>query len=156
MRTFKDSNGREWNIGATIGCMNRVKALAGVDLVAMTDGDPPLLTRLSTDIMLLCNVIFAMVKPDADKAGITDEQFGAALGGEAITQAHDAFWSEMLDFFQSLRRPDVARAVEKQRELVKKAVALVEAKTARIDVELIGNTQGALMDAELQKLGLSA
>jgi len=48
-------------------------------------GDPPLLTRLGTDVILLCDVIFASVKPQADQHGVSDEQFRAA----DITIVHD-------------------------------------------------------------------
>ncbi|MBU0717313.1 MAG: hypothetical protein KJ749_03615, partial [Planctomycetes bacterium] len=59
-----------------------VKGLLDVNLLELEAGDPPLLTRLGTDVILLCDVIFALVKPQADTSGVTDEQFGAALGGE--------------------------------------------------------------------------
>ena len=80
MKTFTDSAGRTWTVSLTIDAAKRVKGLLDVNLLELEAGDPPLLTKLGTDVILLCDVIFALVKPQADAAGVSDEQFGAALG----------------------------------------------------------------------------
>ena len=67
MKTFTDSSGRTWTIAVTVDAIKRVEGLIkGVNLANLTSGDPPLLTRLETDVVLLCDVIFALVKPQAD------------------------------------------------------------------------------------------
>ncbi|MBW7905464.1 MAG: hypothetical protein LC135_03120 [Phycisphaerae bacterium] len=106
-----------------------------MNLANLTHGDPPLLTRLETDIVLLCDVIFALVKPQADQLGVSDEEFGKAMGGDAIMAAHDAFWEELNGFFRQLRRTDTARAIEKQAALVKATVAAIEQRVETLDVE---------------------
>ena len=130
MKTFTDSQGREWQIAITVGSIKQVRDLLDVNLAELTDGDPPLLTRLEIDIVLLCDVIYALVKPQADESGVTDEQFGAALGGEAIRAAHDAFWEELADFFRSLSHTDQARAIDKQLQLV---AAVTDKAVQKID-----------------------
>lgn len=135
MKTFCDSQGRTWSLSITIDAIKRVQGLTGENLARLLDGNPPLLSRLESDIELLCNCVYALVKPSADQQQITDQQFGAALGGEAITAAHDAFWEELADFFRSLRRSEVARAIAKQTALVAAAVKAVDAKIDAIDVE---------------------
>ena len=135
MRTFTDSQGREWQIAITVGSIKRVQDLLDVNLAEITSplrdsGGPPLLTRLEIDIVLLCDVIYTLVKPQADEAGITDEQFGATLGGEAIRAAHDAFWEELADFFRSLSHTDQAKAIDKQLQLV---AAVTDKAVQKID-----------------------
>ncbi|MFO7958999.1 MAG: hypothetical protein R6X33_18085, partial [Candidatus Brocadiia bacterium] len=75
MHTFTDNEDRTWTLKLTLGSAERVKALVGVDLLEpclpgeAREGDaddPPLLTRLGTEVALLCDVIFALVKPQAD------------------------------------------------------------------------------------------
>ena len=137
MKTFTDSAGRTWTLTITVDAIKRVQSLLGVNLANVTEGDPPLLTRLETDIVLLCDVIYAVVKPQADQQNVTDEQFGQALGGDAILAAHDAFWSALADFFRSLRRSDQVRAIEKQTALVHAAVDAADKRIEALDVDKI-------------------
>ncbi|HEV57106.1 MAG TPA: hypothetical protein ENN87_06360 [Phycisphaerales bacterium] len=135
MRTFADNAGRTWTITLTIDAAKRVKRLLDVNLLELEAGDPPLLTRLGTDVILLCDVIYVLIKPQADAAGLTDEQFGAALGGEAILAAQTAFYEELVDFFRKLGRTDLARAVDAQRRLIDLAVARIETRIETLDLE---------------------
>ncbi|MEX2670927.1 MAG: hypothetical protein WD294_02330 [Phycisphaeraceae bacterium] len=140
MTTFTDNAGRTWTLSITVDAIKRVQSLLGVNLANVTappqeggEGEP-LLTRLETDLVLLCDVIYAIVKPQADQQGISDEQFGQALGGDAILAAHDAFWSALADFFRSLRRSDQVRAIEKQTALVHAAVEAADKRIDALDV----------------------
>lgn len=143
MKTFCDSQGRTWSLAITIDAIKRVQGLCGVNLARLLEGDPPLLTRLETDLELLCNVVYALVKPHADELGVSDSQFGAALGGEAIIAAHDAFWSELADFFRSLRRSELVKAIQKQQAMVTAAVRAADQKIEALDVEaLLGSIPG--------------
>ena len=135
MKTFTDNAGRAWTVSLTIDAAKRVKGLLDVNLLELEAGDPPLLTRLGTDVILLCDVIFALVKPQADAAGVTDEQFGAALGGEVILAAQTAFYEELVDFFRKLGRTDLAKAVDAQRRMIDLAVRRIETRIDRLDLE---------------------
>lgn len=133
MRSFTDNAGRTWTVALNIGAVKRVKGLLSVDLLAMLKGDPPLITQLGTDVVLLCDVIFAILKPQADEAGVTDEQFGAALSGDAILSARRAFYEELADFFLHMGRPDVARALEMQDAMIVASVAEAQRRVEAID-----------------------
>ena len=135
MKTFTDSAGRTWTLSLTIDAAKRVKGLLNVNLLEPEAGDPPLLTRLGTDVILLCDVVFALVKPQADAAGVTDEQFAAALGGEVILAAQTAFYEELVDFFRKLGRTDLAKAVDAQRRMIDLAVRRIETRIDRLDLE---------------------
>lgn len=131
MRTFADTTGRAWQLALTIGAVKRVQGLLpGVNLADLTAGDPPLITRLDTDPIFLADVVYALVKPQADTAGLTDEQFAALMGGDALNAAREALKGELVDFFRSLRRPDVVQALEKQEMVLG---AAIRAASARID-----------------------
>jgi hypothetical protein len=133
MKTFADSTGRTWQISLTVDAIKRVKNLLQIDLTEPLLGQPPLMTRLALDVLLLCDVLYVLVKPQADAAGVSDEAFGASLGGEAITGAHDALMEVWTDFFQNLRRTHLVTAIRKQTDLVKAAVAAGEQRMERLD-----------------------
>jgi len=133
MHAFRDTAGRTWQLSVTFGSAKRVKALLGINLLELEGGDPPLLTRLGTDVMLLCDVIFALIKPQADALGVSDEQWAEAMGGDAILAAQTALYEELTDFFQSRGRRDVATAIEKQRRLVDVAVRVAESRIEALD-----------------------
>ena len=133
MHAFKDAAGKDWLVEINVGAIKRVRALVAVDLLALEDGAPPLLTRLGMDVVLLCDVVFALIEPQAKAAGVTDEQFGASLGGEAILHAHAAFYQELTGFFRSLQRPDLVMAIAKQAEMIGLAVRTVEQRLTIID-----------------------
>lgn len=134
MHSFLDNARRPWAIEITIGSIGRVDALLGVNLARLMEGEPPLLTRLDTDIALLCDVLYALVKPEADAREVTDEQFAASLGGDAIAAARAAFWEALTSFFQSLHRHDVVKAIQTQNLLVAAGVKAATAKMEQIDL----------------------
>jgi len=135
MKTFTDNAGRTWTVSLTIDAAKRVKGLLNVNLLEPEAGDPPLLTRLGTDVILLCDVVFALIKPQADAAGVTDEQFAAALGGDVILAAQTAFYEELVDFFRKLGRTDLAKAVDAQQRMIDLAVRQIETRIDRLDLE---------------------
>ena len=135
MTSFRDTAGRTWQISLTIDALKRVKSLLQIDLTEPLQGEPPLMTRLAIDVLLLCDVLFAIIKPQADAAGVSDEVFGASLGGEAILAAQEALTQEWLDFFQNLRRTHLVTAIQKQRDLVRAIVAAGEQRLAQIQPE---------------------
>jgi hypothetical protein len=135
MKKFTDSAGREWAVSITIGAVKRLKGLLDVDLMNLQEGDPPLLARLGTDAILLCDTIFVLVKPQADKLGVSDVEFGESLGGDVILAAQTAFWEELQSFFQKLGRTDLARAVAAQARLIEKAVSLATARIESLNPE---------------------
>ena len=57
MKAFEDAKGRRWELSLTIGSAKRVLEKLGVNLLEPEGGEPPLLTRLGADAMLLCDVL---------------------------------------------------------------------------------------------------
>ena len=91
MKAFTDSAGKTWTVCMTIDSVKRVRDLLNVNLVEPEAGDPPLLTRLGTDEILLCDVVFCLIKPQADVLGVTDEDFAvpwAAMRSSQLKQPY--------------------------------------------------------------------
>ena len=129
MRQFKDNAGRTWTIAVNVDSIKRVKALVKDD-----DGDPVnllaavegrLLEKLVESPILLCDVVYALCKPDADTLNVTDEDFGRAMAGEAIDGATAALLEDLSDFFPASKRPMLQTAVRKLAQL--QQIALDEA-----------------------------
>ena len=119
MQTFKDAAGREWLLEITVAQMRRVKAAIDVDLCRQDEGEPALCIRLDTDPVFLFSVLWALVKAQADKYGITEEQFCEAFPAEAAGAAVRAFWQELEGFFQSVR-PATAELIAGVRTMLRK------------------------------------
>ena len=135
MKVFTDNAGKTWSVCMTIDSVKRVRDLMGVNLVEPEAGEPPLLTRLGTDEILLCDVVFCLIKPQADACGVTDEDFGRALGGDAILAAQTALYEELIDFFLKRGRPDRAKAVAAQKKMIEMAIERVKMKLESMDPE---------------------
>ena len=135
MKSFKDEKGRCWDLTINIGTVKKVQGLLDVNLLELEKGEPVLLTRLGTDLMLLVDIIYVLCKAQADQRDISDEDFGLALNGEAICQAQEAFYEELVLFFQGLGRGDLALAIKTQLELIQKAVKVIEVKIKSLDID---------------------
>ena len=127
MKTFKDNAGRVWTIAINVATLKRVKGLIKVDLLEVLEGK--LIERLMADPVLLVDVVYAVCKPEADAAGVTDEQFGQAMAGDAIELATTALLEELIDFFPSRRDRERAKKVLAMAwNMVDKAQNLMDAK----------------------------
>jgi len=127
MHVFRDAAGREWSLTISIATVKRIKALAGVNIVEEIS-NARLLERLCVDPVLLCDILYAICKPDADRLGVTDEQFGQALAGDAIEAATNAMLQELVDFFPTRRRAVLKKALAAAAEMDEAQLAAVEKK----------------------------
>ena len=135
MRQFTDAKGTSWEVRVTAGTIKRVQDLLGVDLGKLLDGKPPLLTRIHTDIIFLVDLIYVVVKPQADQRQVSDVQFAELLEGDALLAAHDALLEELADFFQKLRQTHLATAIQKQASIVAEAIRRADDVIQRIELE---------------------
>lgn len=135
MRTFRDTVGRSWNLALNVYAVKKVRDLLKVDLLDLgLDAGKPgegLLYRMIADPILLVDVLFVTCKDQADKIGVTDEQFAQAMAGDVIDVATKAFLEELADFTPSPRDRSRARKVmEATWTMIDKAQDLLDAKAA--------------------------
>lgn len=116
MKEFKDEEGRPWQLKVNVASIKRVKDLTGIDLLDSVEGE--VMQRLVANPIDLCDVLFALVKPQADDKGISDVQFGEGMAGEAIDHATVAFLEELTDFFPEPRRSLLKKAVQKINQMM--------------------------------------
>lgn len=127
MKTFKDSAGREWSISVNVAAVKRVRTLAGVDLLGLLDPSSGTAEKLS-DPVTLGDVLYAAVQPQAERLGVTDEQFGESLAGDAIHDATQALIDEIVDFSPNPRgRAAMQKVRDAARVVTDRALTMIEA-----------------------------
>ena len=146
MKTFTDAAGRTWSIALTLGTAMYVKTKLDIDLLQPEVGEPPLLTRLGTDEMLLGEVLCALLESQFETHNVTDIDVRNAFDGKTLLAAQKAFYEELTDFFRSRGRMDRAKAVAAQATLIDKATAAVEGKIDTMDLDRLidGALSGSL------------
>ena len=112
-----------------VAAIKRVRGLTQVNLLEIIEGT--LIEKLVRDPVLLCDVIYAICKPQADERQppVTDEEVGRAMAGDAIEHATAALLEELVSFCPSPRdRKNLGRVLEATRKVMDKARDAVEAK----------------------------
>lgn len=127
MKSFRDTENREWIISVNVTTLKRVKGLLGVDLLSAFDPKSELLQRLIADPILLVDVVYCVCKEEADKRNITDEDFGRAMAGDPIEAATEAVFEELANFSPRTRQL-YRKALAKLSAFQAKAIQLAEVK----------------------------
>ena len=150
MKTFTDNAARAWTIQGNVDALKRVKSLLEVDLMEAVDGK--LLQRMLDEPILLCDIIYALCKPQADAASVTDEDFGRAMAGDAIDNATQALLEELVDFFPQRRRALLTKVLDKLKKLDSLALATVTDRIEKIDLDKVMSNAVAQLDNDLSAL----
>jgi hypothetical protein len=136
MPAFKDTEGRNWSVGITVATIKRVRDLMDVDLMEAVEGK--LLDRLSTDPVLLVDVVYAVCKPEADIVGVTDVQFGTAMAGDVIEHATVALIEAIIDFFPNPRdRATMRKVYTSTQRMMEKARDVIEHRLESGEMEKV-------------------
>jgi len=144
MKTFSDTAGRSWTITVNVDAIKRVRSLCNVDLLELAEGK--LIEQLIRDPVLLCDVVYAVCKPQLDERSVSDEDFGRAMAGDAIEHATTALLEELVNFSPNPRdRAAALRVLNRTWQVMDKARDVIE---TRIDGELDRIAEEAL--AEIQ------
>lgn len=150
MKCFTDNAGRTWTLASNVDVIKRVRGLLDVDLLEIVEGK--LIERLIRDPVLLCDVVYAVCKPEADAQGVSDEDFGRSMAGDAIEHATKALLEELVDFSPSPRdRVNLGRVLEKTWAVMDRARDLIETRINGSEIEKVveqalanvGNSSGA-------------
>ncbi len=134
MRQFKDNAGRTWTVDINVATLKRVRGLTGVDLMQIIEGT--LIEKFIRDPILLCDVVYAVCKPEADSAKVSDEEFGKAMAGDAIEAATGAVLDELISFCPSPRdRANLGRVLQATNRVMEKARDVTEKRIETLTSE---------------------
>jgi len=152
MPSFEDTEKRKWNVDVTITSIKQVKDETGVHLLDDTVGE-----KLARDSILLCDVVFALCKLQADNRKVSDEDFGRAMAGDAIADASTALVESLTDFFQNRQqRENLRRLQQINEDATEQLHRGIAEKLERLDTskavrkKLDGIDLDALIDSALQ------
>jgi hypothetical protein len=103
MSEFVDSSGNAWQVRIDVSTIKRVRDKYGIDLSKVMSSQSEL-TRLADDVVLLVDVLFALVSPQAETRKVSAEDFAHLLAGDTIESATNALMEAIIDFFPQSRR----------------------------------------------------
>ena len=163
MKTFKDNKGRSWELDLNVYAIKRVKDLLKVDLLDLEDGR--IFKLLLSEPITLCDTVYVLIKPEADEKGISDDDFGISMAGDAIEHATTALLEELTDFFPNpARRAVMRKTLKKMKGLEGLVVEIVEKmmddpvmlREMRESIEsMLGESSGNLPESSESTLALS-
>ena len=152
MKSFKDNAGHDWHISLNIGTAMLVKDRLDIDLLQPEKGDPPLITQLGTDEYLLAQVISVLLESQFESQKVDESQIYQFFDGTTFARAHEAFYEELIDFFQRRGRNDRATTVQKQMTMLLKGVKAAVTKIDGIDMDAVIDKTMQKVDDDLKKL----
>ena len=136
MKIFKDTEGRDWTVSVNVAAIKRVRDLLEINLYAIADDGFALFGRLIGDPILLADVLYCLVKDQADKRGLSDEDFGRSLAGGVIADAQSALIDEIIDFFPDPRvRGALAKAKAMNSRVSQKLAERAELELEALDID---------------------
>ncbi|MGN0872656.1 MAG: hypothetical protein ACI4UV_15830 [Victivallales bacterium] len=115
MRTFKDNEGREWTVSMNVGSVKRIRDMAKVDIFG--SGLQSFVETVTENPVMLVDVLYAAIQPQAEKREISGEAFAEAIAGDVIETASSVLLAEIVDFFPKAKRNILKRILETSQEV---------------------------------------
>lgn len=136
-REFKDEQGRAWAVHISCSSLKRVAANAGFDFADISNGKA--IDMFGGNATHLLDVLWPLVKADAEKRGIDHDSFGDGLRGDAVAEATAVLKEELLSFFPSTRRLLMKRLLDRMEVIVSQQM---EKAASEIDNVQLGTVSG--------------
>lgn len=144
-RTFTDAAGRVWKVEVTTTTIRRCLDLLDVQLLDVVDPEAELCLRLGHDAVLLCDILYVVCMDEALARGISDEEFGRGLAGDALADASSALMRAVADFFPSQAQRDLRHT------LLDRGQKLLDVVMSRVTQEVEAASVDAALDAFLAR-----
>lgn len=161
---FKDKQGRVWTLELNAPLIRRIHQTLGVNLVDLKS-DP--IVQLETEAMKLVDVIWMIVAGEAQKLGVTEEEFGASCAGgtgefndsgeeiSVIDNALEALADAVVNFSPSGRRSLMRSLREQGRRVLNRTGELTLKKAEAMEdqtAEKIATAAVTEMNQKIQDL----
>jgi hypothetical protein len=118
MHVYTDAQGKAWEVRLNVTLLRRVRDVLGIDLNALVADGLAGLGKFLRDPMRVVEVLFVLCEEQAQRDGVSPEDFGTALYGDSIVDATDALLEELIDFFPNPRTRKLLRElIAKSREV---------------------------------------
>lgn len=131
MATFKDTEGREWEICVSQATVKRFRSLKNIDLLdILTDEETPF-SRMLVDTSQLVDVLWLLIEKQAAAKNVSQDEFDEVMLGEVVEKAEFVLLESISDFYHDPRLRELSRKkIEAMRELIQHGIL----EAAAIDV----------------------
>jgi len=140
MKTFVTTDGTTWQVVVNVATIKRCMDDTGLRLTDLFASEAKIGEFFADDVRF-CEVLFSVVRPQAEADGKTLDDFLAAIDGTVIEGAVEALLAEVADFFQEPRRglikKTLARYQAAHSKLVTEGVRAAEKKIDETDFETL-------------------
>jgi hypothetical protein len=151
MQQFRDRQGGEWLIDLSIGCVDRVKSESNgrFDLWSIFSESEQAgpLHKAIEDFPSFWELLWILVRPQAESRGIDPEQFGEAMAADCLIDARTAFDREWAVFLRGLQKLDQALVLEKMAAYREKMVEMIKTRLDDLNAsDLDGRVEGKIRE----------
>jgi hypothetical protein len=141
MATFQDNLSRTWHIDITVIELKKLKDEFQLDLGECASRENKILAQLSTNTVLLVDVLSCLLEEQVKQLGLNERQFALGIVGAGITKALDALVEAIINFSQP-REGQVLRAMWNKLEATKElATERVLGQMEDLDVDKLVTQQ---------------
>lgn len=123
MRSFKDSDGRQWFIKLNLEVIEKVEAATGIALDDIATSNPRSPVELQSGSKLV-GVLWTIVEDDAHKRNVSRSQFAQSMDGDCTAAAREALTEEQIFFSPPAWRESLAEVNRIGKEVVKAQLAM--------------------------------
>lgn len=134
---FKDKLNRQWDLTINVGVVRRVRKEVDVDLGTLFDTES--LNALVKDVCKFSDAIFAIVRPQAESFGVSQEDFDGMFDGDLGGAIEAAFYRALVNFFPPEKRPAAGRLLDKLKLVQAKVLEKATAQIDQIDPDTEAN-----------------
>lgn len=152
MASFRDKDGRDWDLSVNVFTAKQVKSRLGVDILDLGEGG--FLEKMG-DIQLVVDILWVLCQEQAARYTVDDprdggarrpfgeEDFARMLLGDTVEAAVDAFVEALVSFYPSPRQAVLRKALAKGREVDQAALQQAEELLDAINVEDLSRAIGS-------------
>jgi hypothetical protein len=140
MKTFKTTDGTEWQVTVNVGTIKRCQDDTGLRLTDLFASAEKIGAFFADDVKF-CEVLFSTIRPQAEAAGKTLDDFLAGIDGTVIEGAVEALLAEVADFFQ-----------EPRKGLLKKMLARYQAAHQKVMTEGVRDAEQKIEETDFETL----
>lgn len=134
MRTFTDTEGRQWTIRGTLGAFERIKQMTEVDMLDLPTTQECL--RQIADPFTLGKVLYAACHDQCDARGVSPEQFADSFTADTLHEATDALLEEVVFFCRKDVRPALTMMLNKARKADERIIQKMESRMVELESEI--------------------
>lgn len=112
---FTDLAGTSWRVRINVAAIRLVRERHSLDLLKILDREANPFAELADDPLRLCDVLWTLIAPQAEEAGIAELTWLENMAGDVLTSAAYALMEATVDFFPQHRRGPLAAMLAKMR-----------------------------------------